>query len=379
MIYLSFIIPVITCLILFVQYRKATVWWEYLVVFLPSVGASFATEWAMKRYNTADTEYLGSYAESVRHYDEWDEWIHQTCTETIGDGDNQQTITVDCSYRQHHDEQWVARLADNSERDIDRTTYESYLRQWRTPAQHIEMNRDYYRIDGDAQQHAWNREWYNALTFTEPQSYENRLRAARTLYDLSAVSPEDAAFYHLIPYPPLRHTDRFGLNRTDHQPVIGAVVNDSIQRRFQYINGYYGDRYQFRLYVALFPGQPISASVEQRNLMEGGNKNELILCIGTDTTATRVQWVNTFSWCDDPALEVRLKQAVLQQDTLRLMTLADEVEQGLAAGLWHRKEFSDYDYVNVDLTALQSIWFLLIVLIVNIAISLWTLRNRYTN
>ena len=377
MIYLSFIIPVITCLILFLQYRKATVWWEYIVVFLPSVAASFATEWGMERYNASDTQYIGSCATSVRHYDEWDEWIDQTCTKTVGSGDDETTVTYDCSYRQYHPEQWAALFPDGSERDISRQTYHTYLRQWKTPIKAIDMNRHFYHIDGDAQQYDWNRHWYNAFTFTEPDAYENRLRAARTLYDLSEVSRQDIDFYHLQDYPSLRHTDRFGLERTDHRPVMGASVNDSIQRRFQFINGFYGRQYQFRIYVVLFPGQAVSASVEQRNLMEGGNKNELVVCIGTDSTATRVSWANTFSWCDNPALEVRLKQVIASQDTLSLSALADEVERGLAVGLWHRKEFSDYNYVKVDLTGLQSIGFLLIVLLVNIAVSLWVVHNQY--
>lgn len=379
MIYLSFIIPVITCLILFLQYRKSTVWWEYLVVFLLSVAASFFTEYAMTAYRSADIQYLGNYAVAVKHYDHWDEWIDQTCTETIGHGDDATTITYDCSYREDHPEEWVAVLPDGQERNIDQPTYISYLRQWNTPMQFIDMKRDYYHIDGDAQQYDWNRQWYNALTFTEPDAYENRLRAARTLYDLNDVSAADIDFYHLQQYPSLRHTDCYGLERTDHRPVIGAQVSDSIQRRFQFINGYYGSKYQFRIYVVLFPGQPVSASVEQRNLMEGGNKNELVVCIGTDSTATRVKWVNTFSWCDNPALEVKLKQTLSAQDTLRLQYLADEVELGLYDGLWHRKKFSDYNYIKVDLSAMQSVWFLLIVLAVNIGVSLWVVRNEYRN
>lgn len=379
MIYLTFIIPVITCLILFLQYRKSTVWWEYTVVLLPSVLVSFATEWGMVRYNTDDTQYLGSCANSVRHYDDWDEWIHQTCYRTMKSGKTTISVPYDCSYRLYHEEKWVACFDDGSEREIDRPTYQSYLRQWNTPMQSIDMNRRYYRKDGDAQQYAWNRQWYNALTFTEPDSYENRLRGARTLYDLSEVSREDIDLYHLKDYPPLRYTDRFGLERTDHQPIQGATVSDSLQRRFQFINGYYGARYQFRIYVVLFPGQPVTASVEQRNLMEGGNKNELVVCIGTDSTATRVSWANTFSWCDNPALEVRLKQTLATQDTLCLYALADEVESGLADGLWHRKEFSEYGYIKVDLSPLQSILFLLIVLVVNIAVSLWVVRNQYRN
>lgn len=73
MIYLTFLIPVITCIVLFVWHRKRTVWWEYLVVFLPSVGASFLTEWTIKIVNVADIEYLGTYAVAVQHYDDWDE------------------------------------------------------------------------------------------------------------------------------------------------------------------------------------------------------------------------------------------------------------------------------------------------------------------
>ena len=61
-------------------------------------------EFVFKQSNAADTEYLGSYVTRIRHYDAWNEYIHRTCTRTVGSGKNQRTETYDCSYVENHPE-----------------------------------------------------------------------------------------------------------------------------------------------------------------------------------------------------------------------------------------------------------------------------------
>ena len=56
--------------------------------------------------SATDTEYLGDYVTKVRHYDEWDEWVHRTCTRTYKVGNTTRTQTYDCSYRRYHPEKW---------------------------------------------------------------------------------------------------------------------------------------------------------------------------------------------------------------------------------------------------------------------------------
>ena len=379
MVYLTFIIPIVTCLILFFKFRRETVWWECLVVFVPSVGASFLAEHVMVQYNVHDTEYHGSYAVAVRHYDTWNEWIHRTCYRHVKSGKSTVSIPYDCSYCQTHQEYWVAIESGGKERRISRSDYRKLVSLWGTQEQFIDMHRHYYTKDGDAQQYAWNGNRLHALTFTDSHHYENRTQAASTLYRFPEVSEEDVKAFALNDYPKEYHIDCYGVTREDHRPILGAKVGEEAQRMFQFINGYYGKKYQFRIYVCLFPDGSMSQADKQRDLWKGGNKNELVVCIGTDKAASRVKWVSTFSWCDDTSMEVYLKQYLSGCDSLDLVALGKHVEEGLNAGKWHRKNFEDFKYIKVEMTESQYILFLVIIVLVNIGLSVYVVTNDIRN
>ena len=379
MIYLTFLIPIVTCLVLFFKFRKETVWWEYLLVFIPSVGASFLTEHIMIRYNTHDTEYHGSYAVAVRHYDTWNEWIHRTCYRTVRVGKHTRHIPYDCSYCKTHHEYWVAIESSGKERRISRSDYQKLANLWGTQEQFIDMHRRYYTKDGDAQQYAWNRQPLHALTFTDSHSYENPTQAASTLYRFSDVTPEDVKDFGLQEYPKEYHIDCYGVTREDHRPILGSKVSEEAQRTFQFINGYYGKKHQFRMYVCLFPDGSASQAEKQRELWKGGNKNELVVCIGTDKSASRVKWASTFSWCDDTSMEVYLKQYLAGCDSLNLVDLGVKVVDGLQSGKWHRKNFEDFKYIKVEMTEAQYIWFFIIIVLLNIGVSAFVVLNDIRN
>lgn len=379
MIYLTFLIPVFTCVILFVGYRSKTVWWEYFVVFLPSIGASFLTEWAIEHGNANDTEYLGTYATAVKHYDAWDEWIKQTCTRHVKVGKTSVIRHYDCSYRLYHPERWVSECNDGYEQEISRSVYDIYSHLWRTPMEQIDMHRRYYRLDGDAQRYAWSGEWIHALTYTESHSYENRLQASHSLFRFSDISKKEAAELGLYEYPRLWIKDAIGVERRDQLPVMGAEVADSIGQYFCFINGRYGRQYEFRIYVLLFPEKPAAVAQQQRDYWRGGNKNELVVCIGTDSALIRTRWVDTFSWCDDKSLEAYLKQHLVRQDTLNLIELGNQTIVGLHSGLWHRKNFSDFNYVKIEMSAGQYFLFAVIVALINVLLGAWVVKNGIDN
>ena len=103
---LAYLIPLIVAIFLLFFFKKEVVWWEYALIILIPVLVHISTKAIMVACNTTDVEYLGDYITKVRHYDEWDEWIHRTCTRTRKVGDRTVTETYDCSYRQYHPERW---------------------------------------------------------------------------------------------------------------------------------------------------------------------------------------------------------------------------------------------------------------------------------
>ena len=193
------------------------------------------------------------------------------------------------------------------------------------------------------------------------------------------MTPEDVKDFGLQEYPKEYHIDCYGVTREDHRPILGAKVSEEAQRTFQFINGYYGKKHQFRMYVCLFPDGSASQAEKQRELWTGGNKNELVVCIGTDKSASRVKWANTFSWCDDTSMEVYLKQYLAGCDSLNFVDLGVKVIDGLQSGKWHRKNFEDFKYIKVEMTEAQYIWFFIIIVLLNIGVSAFVVLNDIRN
>ena len=110
MFYLIFLVPIISCLVLFLFFRSRTTWQEYLVVALPSIFIAFILRFCIVSSQISDVEYLGSYIVRAEYYEAWDEYISQTCTRsyacgTDSDGNTQYCEeTYDCSYVDYHSE-----------------------------------------------------------------------------------------------------------------------------------------------------------------------------------------------------------------------------------------------------------------------------------
>ena len=104
--FLIYIIPFFVSVFLLFFFRKKVVWWEYIIMIVVPIVVSLIVRLIMVSYNNTDTEYLGDYITKVRHYDEWDEWVHRTCTRTVRTGKTTTTQTYDCSYRRYHPERW---------------------------------------------------------------------------------------------------------------------------------------------------------------------------------------------------------------------------------------------------------------------------------
>ena len=61
----SFLIPVLTCIILWVWFKEETTWWEYLVVFIPSILSSLIIYFIIKEIKVSDHRYTSEVVVSL--------------------------------------------------------------------------------------------------------------------------------------------------------------------------------------------------------------------------------------------------------------------------------------------------------------------------
>lgn len=373
MVWLALIVPLITAAVLLLLYRTKTCWWEYLLVIGPSIVIIFLLKLIMVSYNTRDTEYLGDHITHVRHYDAWDEWITRTCSYTTCTTSGKTTICTphyyDCSYRDYHAEYWVKITSAGKEIVINYTEYVKLLRRFGSQEEFVEMNRHYYTIDGDAQQYAWLGGPLEVEAVATEHAYTNKVKASHSVFKFQDISDKEAKEWKLKDYPEVSNY---------RQPVvIGAYpVPLRVQRKLYYINGVYGPKHQVRVFILLYKNQPYSAVNKQVSYWQGGNKNELLIHIGLDSLTYKMQWYDATSWMDKPEAAAAIKSYLSTQDKFNLDGLTDNLMQVIPHH-WHRKNFSDFDYLEVEITPVQLSWLLILLLAYNVGISVWVVRNQY--
>ena len=342
------------------------------LIIIPLMSAGF------KEYACSDTEYLSYYITKIRHYDEWDEWIHKTCTRKVYKGTDENGHSIyeeeeyDCSYREFHPERW-SKFNNNgqeiytTEEDFNRIKYI-----WGTKSIFVDMHRHYYRIDGDAQDYNWCGEWFHIETATYNHHYTNKIKGSGSVFNDRKISEEEAKELGLFNYP---EPNRYEI---DPNPILGIEhVSGRHIKKFQYLNAYYGLTKQIHIFVLVFPKEVGAQIIEdQKAYWGGGNKNEFIICLGLDKPAGRINWAGCFSWQDDTEMDVRCKNFLLDMKIIDLSKLADWIEQNL--DMWKRKEFKDFDYIETPLTEgdiIGIMWTLIIVSILVLIGSLFIGRN----
>ena len=363
-----YIIPFITALFLLIVFNRKMVWWEYLVLILPSLLFALITQLIMVSVNSSDTEYLGGYVNRITYYEPWDEMVQVRHTRTDKDGDTEVYYTWE---REYHSERYT--YVDNEsswECHLSKKEYEVIKKRMGNNSVFRDMNRKYHRIDGDAYDIYWDKTIEHLYDITTPHSYTNKIKASQshTIFKYSDISEEDAKELGLYEYPDIKLMNQ--------NPIIGRNVTDKDKQRIKYINATYGKTHQFRVYMLFYEGKDIEISEQQKAYWQNGNKNEFVVCLGTQKDS--VVWCNPFSWCDEPKLEVLTRDYFIQNPKVDIDAYGKWLQTQIPTK-WKRKEFADFEYIRIGLSRGQYIALIIIMILLNIGISVFLVMNDIKN
>lgn len=370
-----FIIPFITAAILVWKFRKETVWWEYIVLILPSLLFALLVEFAFKSSNTSDVEYLGDYVTKVTYYEEWDEMVWVTHTRRVYAGSDSngrpryRTETYRVLERKYHPERWEYRTAHDSwAHRINKAMFQTITRALAVEPVFIDMNRNYHSIDGDVYEWNFSGDPNRSYSVTDAHRYSNPIKGSRSIFKFEKITDEEAKKLGLFNYNEIVNLDQ--------SPIQGIKVGPYQERKIRWINGYYGPEKQFRMYMLFFKNQSEAIAEKQRSYWEGGNKNELVCCVGLDK-ANKITWVRCFSWEDTPNLSVKSQNWLLTH-SLDLSKFSEYITP-LIQKEWRRKQFDDFSYLSIEISDGQYIALLIMILLYNIGISIWLVKNDFKN
>lgn len=358
MIWFCLVIPIVCLAIQYFYFYSHIHWAEYLaqlgIPLLVIIGCSLL----FKSMGTWDTEYHGGYVVSGYHEEDWNEYIHQTCTTTDSKGN---TTTYDCSYVQYHSEFWGIVDSNGSRRSVSKSHYNELVSRWANQKK-TGHNRGYTN-SGDI----------FGITFVggdeklEPvvteKHYENRVQASKSVFNFPKVSATEIEDFGLFEYPKVS-----GI----YTPSVLGFKNC---RCFDILNARLGRQKQIRVWVLVYENQSLEAFEQQRNYWKGGNKNELILGIGIDSSK-KVTWGNVITWCEQDEFNVGAKRAItdMMGSELNLCTLEKKVTP-LIKDKWVRKEFADFSYLTIDIPMFAVIMSMVLTIAVSTTILIISVKN----
>lgn len=356
---LIYIIPILVSLGFLVFKAKETVWWEYLLLIGGSVLLAFLLKQIITGIKTSDTEYLSGYVTQTTYYEPWNEEVEVTKTRTNSEGEEETYTETETRY--HSAEYSYRTNMKRSEVWCSRDYHEALKKQFRVSGVFRDMHRHYYTQDGDAYDYFWDGTDETMKTLTETGTYRNQVKGSMSIFRMGR---EDSTLFD-YPVPE---------KRGDQKVVLGNAKYDS--RPIQILNAKLGKQYQVHIFVLLFYNEGPEIAERQKEYWEGGNKNELVVCLGMKRDS--IQWCSPFSWSESPVVETRIKSWCLENPRLRIKELAAELER-LVKENWKRREFKDFNYIETELRGGDYIIILVLVLVYIVGIGIWITKNEYRN
>ena len=361
----SIIIPLVFTILLLTIYKKRATWWEIGLINTVSLIVIFGA-FSFSDLMCMDTEYWGSLATKAIYYEAWDEYVHRTCEDTdcYGTGKDRTCTTrsYDCSYVDEHPERWELIIPGDTIQ-ISKARYKELVERWGSP-KFKDMHRDFYRVDGDAYFVTWDSKEETAEPATTIHTYLNKVQNSSNVINYQQVTKEDAVKNKLFKYP---SCSGYYIN-----PIMG-IKDSAASKKFDYINGLLGASKQVRLWVLVFINKPIETAMLQEAYWKGGNKNEFVYCIGIDDSKN-VKWAHIFSWTKNERLKIESRNFICDMKKLDLLALAEFSKKSISKQ-FKRREFKEFEYLQINPPTWYIVVSFIIILIANIATFLFVILN----
>jgi hypothetical protein len=335
-------------------------------------------KWMCVQSLIMDTEWLGGYVTEVQYYQPWDERVscrHPIyCSRTVCSGSGKSRSCHSESYVcghvhpydvDYHPEHWecVTTLMDYG---ISQYRYNELVAQFGTGKQFVDLHRNYHSIDGDMYSTKWGGQDETLEPVADSESYENRPQASHTIFHYNELDTSEIKQYKPFNYPPI----------VEHKQItlLGYSDPDALQK-LQVLNSRLGHSKQVRVYVLVFQDQPREAGLVQERYWQGGNMNEIVVCVGIDSEK-RIQWGHTFSWTESTGVKIKIRHEIEDEEFMNLSKIVDTIQDEVKFE-WKRKDFHDFDYINIDPTINQIIVIFILTMLVNIGIAWWIIVNEF--
>lgn len=363
-------LPVLTSIFLWVKFRKKTTPLEFFIPLGLCLILIFISKLIVETHNLKSVEYWGSLIDKVEYYEDWNEYVHRTCSRSCccdSKGQNCGTEYYDCSYVDYHPERFEITTTNGETESVNKKFY-LYLKSLFGNSSFVDLGRNFYTNDGDKYFSKWDRSFEKNYPVTTIHFYENRVKKSKgSVFNFSEVDDSTKVFYDLKQYP----------ERKDLQ--VQAVLGDDTAKYanslLNYYNGLLGPEKEVRMFLLVFRNQPQIAAEYQRSYWKGANMNELVLAVnvGQDSTIT---WSSVISWTTNEKLKVLLEDEVRNKkyDPVSLVYTLSAFAKD-----FERRDFKEFSYITITPGTVSIIVTGILCLLVCIGSAFFIINNEIDN
>ncbi len=374
-IWFALLIPIIAAFVLFKFFNHRVTIWEFFIPFAATLVTILIMKFSSEGAQTMDVEYWSEPASHAIYSEPWDEEVPCThsydCNCTKDDKGNESCQTCyEHSYDvDYHPAYWAIVSESGNEVRITQDKFNSLCARWKNKV-FEDKHRDYHDIDGDWYVTYWKKESENLECMVSEHYYENRVQASNSVFNYPEVLEDEKTRYQLYDYP--------GITEGYKQVNVlgmGDSTRRTSNRKLEILNAELGKVKQVKVFVLLFRNLPEVAAFKQECYWKGGNKNEVVVCIGIDD-ALKVKWCKSFSFTENSELKINIRNYVADMPVLNCSKVVDFL-YGEVNKNFERKKFKEFSYISVE-PKIWQIWLTFILsTIVTICASWWVVKNEY--
>jgi len=390
-IWLAMLIPIVGCFIVTFLWKTKFVWWELILPVVISFIFILIAKFTVESYRLSDVQFRGGLITEARYYEYWSKWVTKTCSKQVEDGyhyegsgkdkrrvTDYKTVYYDCSYCEEHDPYWEVLDNQKNSWNITENRFNELKKQWSATSVFVEMNRTidkHYSCgqDGNMYSIKWDNNIITSESSTWPTTYENKVQASKSNFNLRDIPKADVKKYSLYQYPEINAYKQQNILGLDKLTYLTPSDKFAANKMFEYFNGLNGPIRKMRVFVLIFSNKSLEVAMKQRNLWDGGNKNEVVICIDLDTSNGKINWVYPFTWSENKRIAVDLREDISNLKILDFKRLYDVVD--VSTKDFKYRDFKQYDYLEIEPDA----WEIWMVYIVTILITGGVLYYGYQN
>ena len=384
LIWISLLIPILSAIIMLIWFRKYLAWWEVIIPIGVCFVFTLIFKFTVEKVQTTDTEYWSALGQKAEYYEYWSTWVDKTCSRTVctGSGSNRTCTTYyyDCSYCDENGPRYYL-INDIGEKfSISKNKYEELVGRWEAKPKFIELNRDIETHlgcgeDGDKYEISWNGNPLTSEPTVSGHYYENRIQAAHSSFDFVEVTEQDVKDYSLFGYP--RIDDYTQETVLGDEKIEWLSINERFygEKLMSYCSGYWGPKVHGKIFVLLFKDQPQTAALMQESFWDGGNDNDLVICVGLESSSRKIKWTKVFSWTPKRTLLVSLREDIMGQDYFSFDVVKNALDKNMND--FERKDFEEFSYITVDPPD-WAVWVTFIItILISFGLCYWAVVNDF--